>query len=118
MDLELDENQRAIADLGLEILRESLTRERLRAIEATDDRVGADEWKRLAHAGLLGVPLAEDVGGRGSGSSRPVWSSSRSGARSRRCPTSTRWSGRQCRSTRSGALRNASVSCRGSATAR
>ena len=67
MDLELDENQRAIADLALQILRESLTRERLRAIEATDDRVGADEWKQLADAGLLGVPLAEDVGGSGLG---------------------------------------------------
>src|SRR5262249_32872289 len=67
MDLELDENQRAIADLALQILRESLTRERLRAIEATDDRIGVDEWKRLANAGLLGVPLAEDVGGSGLG---------------------------------------------------
>jgi alkylation response protein AidB-like acyl-CoA dehydrogenase len=67
MDLELDENQRAIADLALQILRESLTRERLRAIEATDDRSAADEWKRLADAGLLGVPLAEDVGGTGLG---------------------------------------------------
>jgi alkylation response protein AidB-like acyl-CoA dehydrogenase len=67
MDLELDENQRAIADLALQILRESLTCERLRAIEATDDRVGADEWKRLADAGLLGVPLTEDVGGSGLG---------------------------------------------------
>src|SRR5262249_54123833 len=67
MDLELDENQRAIADLAVEILRESLTRERLRAIEVTDDRIGADEWRRLAEAGLLGVPLAEDVGGSGLG---------------------------------------------------
>src|SRR5262249_39003011 len=67
MDLELDENQHAIADLALEILRESLTRERLRAIEATDDRIASDEWKRLADAGLLGVPLAEDVGGSGLG---------------------------------------------------
>lgn len=67
MDLELDENQRAIADLALQILRESLTRERLRAIEATDDRVARDEWGRLAEAGLLGVPLAEDVGGTGLG---------------------------------------------------
>ncbi|HEV7731992.1 MAG TPA: acyl-CoA dehydrogenase family protein [Candidatus Binatia bacterium] len=67
MDLELDENQRAIADLAHQILREALTRERLRAIEATDDRVGAEEWKRLADAGLLGVPLAEDVGGMGMG---------------------------------------------------
>ncbi len=67
MDLELDENQRAIADLALQILRESLTRERLRAIEATADRIGTDEWKRLADAGLLGVPLAEDVGGTGMG---------------------------------------------------
>jgi alkylation response protein AidB-like acyl-CoA dehydrogenase len=67
VDLELDENQRAIADLALKILQESLTRERLHAIEASDDRVGADEWKRLADAGLLGVPLAEDVGGTGLG---------------------------------------------------
>lgn len=67
MDLELDENQRSIADLSLQILRESLTRERLRAIEASDDHVAADEWKKLATAGLLGVPLPEDVGGGGFG---------------------------------------------------
>jgi alkylation response protein AidB-like acyl-CoA dehydrogenase len=67
MDLELDDDQRAIADLALQILRESLTRERLRAIEATSDRVAGDEWKKLADAGLLGVPLREDVGGTGLG---------------------------------------------------
>lgn len=67
MDLELDENQRAITDLAGQILRESLTRERLRAIEASEDRIATDEWKKLAEAGLLGVPLAEDVGGGGFG---------------------------------------------------
>ena len=67
MDLELDENQRSIADLTLKILREALTRERLRAIEASGDHVAGDEWKKLATAGLLGVPLAEDVGGGGFG---------------------------------------------------
>ena len=67
MDLELDENQRAIADLALQILRESLTRERLRALEGTADRFAADEWQKLATAGLLGVPLREDVGGGGFG---------------------------------------------------
>ena len=67
MDLDLDENQRAIADLALQILRESLGRERLRAIEATSERFGEEEWKKLAAAGLLGVPLREDVGGGGFG---------------------------------------------------
>jgi 3-oxocholest-4-en-26-oyl-CoA dehydrogenase beta subunit len=67
MDLELDENQKAIADLALQILRESLTRERLRAIEASSDRFADEEWRKLATAGLLGVPLAEDVGGGGFG---------------------------------------------------
>ena len=67
MDLELDENQRSIADLTLQILRESLTRERLHAIEATTDHIADDEWKKLATAGLLGVPLPEDVGGGGFG---------------------------------------------------
>ncbi|MCC6766739.1 MAG: acyl-CoA/acyl-ACP dehydrogenase [Deltaproteobacteria bacterium] len=67
MDLELDENQRSIADLALRILRDALTRERLRAIEASDDHVATDEWTKLATAGLLGVPLPEDVGGGGFG---------------------------------------------------
>jgi alkylation response protein AidB-like acyl-CoA dehydrogenase len=67
MDLELDENQRSITDLTLQILRESLTRERLRAIEDGDDHVAHDEWQKLATAGLLGVPLPEDVGGGGFG---------------------------------------------------
>lgn len=67
MDLELDENQKAIADLALQILRESLTRERLRAIEESRDHFADEEWRKLATAGLLGVPLAEDVGGGGFG---------------------------------------------------
>jgi len=67
MNLDLDENQRSIADLTLQILRESLTRERLRAIEANGDHVATDEWRKLATAGLLGVPLPEDVGGGGFG---------------------------------------------------
>jgi alkylation response protein AidB-like acyl-CoA dehydrogenase len=67
MDLELDDDQRAIADLALQILRDALTRERLRSIEASSDRIGADEWRTLADAGLLGLPLADDVGGGGFG---------------------------------------------------
>jgi alkylation response protein AidB-like acyl-CoA dehydrogenase len=67
MDLELDENQRAIAELALQILRESLDRERLRTIEAGVDHFAHDEWRKLATAGLLGVPLPEDVGGGGFG---------------------------------------------------
>ena len=67
MDLELDENQKSITDLPLQILRESLTRERLRAIEESNDHVAHDEYAKLATAGLLGVPLPEDVGGGGFG---------------------------------------------------
>jgi hypothetical protein len=65
MDLTLTEDQKAIADLAAQILREKLPPERLRAIEADGSWFDESAWAELAKARLLGVGLPEDVGGGG-----------------------------------------------------
>jgi alkylation response protein AidB-like acyl-CoA dehydrogenase len=67
MDLTLTEDQRAIADLAAQILREKLPAERLRAIEAAGNWFDDSAWTELARARLLGAGLPEDVGGGGFG---------------------------------------------------
>jgi alkylation response protein AidB-like acyl-CoA dehydrogenase len=67
MDLTLTEDQKAIADLAAQILREKLPAERLRAIEAAGNWFDDSAWTELAKARLLGVGLPEDVGGGGFG---------------------------------------------------
>ncbi len=67
MDLTLDENQSAIAELARKILEEKLPPDRLRAIEASDEWFARDVWAELASAGLIGVALPEADGGGGFG---------------------------------------------------
>ncbi len=67
MDFSLTEEQRAIADLAAHILTDRSTLERLKAIEASDDRYDRELWAQFAKAGLLGAALPESVGGSGGG---------------------------------------------------
>lgn len=67
MDFELTEEQQAVRDLAGQILADKLTHERLKDIEATDNRFAADEWRELARAGLIGIALPPDHGGAGLG---------------------------------------------------
>lgn len=67
MDFELSEEQAAVAELAGRILADRCTPEALRAHEASGEPMLADEWARLAEAGLLGVALPEPVGGGGCG---------------------------------------------------
>ena len=63
MDFTLDEQQQAVFDLSGQILGDKLDMERLREIEAADEWFDRDLWAELAKAGLIGIGLAEDVGG-------------------------------------------------------
>jgi alkylation response protein AidB-like acyl-CoA dehydrogenase len=65
MDFSLTDEQRALAELAAQILADHCTLERLKAIEAGDDRYDRDLWAELAKAGLLGAALPESAGGSG-----------------------------------------------------
>lgn len=65
MDLNLDENQQALAELARKILTDKLPADHLTKLEGAGETVDRGAWSDLAEAGLLGVGLAEDVGGAG-----------------------------------------------------
>src|SRR4051794_10701397 len=67
MDFTLNEEQHSIAELANRILRDKLTPERLKEIEAAGDWLGREEWNELAKADLLGLCLPEADGGGGYG---------------------------------------------------
>jgi alkylation response protein AidB-like acyl-CoA dehydrogenase len=67
MNLNLTEDQKALADLAHQILREKLPPERLRAIENDGNWFDEAAWSELAKARLLAAGLPEDVGGGGFG---------------------------------------------------
>ena len=67
MDFGLTEEQEAVRDLAEQIFQGSVTVEKVKAIEASDDRIDRDLWQALADANLLGISLPEDVGGSGLG---------------------------------------------------
>ncbi|HEY3843486.1 MAG TPA: acyl-CoA dehydrogenase family protein [Acidimicrobiales bacterium] len=68
MDFTYSEEQDAVRDLAGRIFTERVTHERLKAIEtaaADEGPFDRELWSELAKAGLLGIALAEDVGGSG-----------------------------------------------------
>ena len=67
MDFSLSEEQEAVRELAGRILSDLSTPERLRQVEATEDRIDRKVFGELASAGLLGVSLPEAVGGAGLG---------------------------------------------------
>lgn len=67
MDFNLDETQQEIADLARRILEDRVDHQRLKMIEASDEWFDRETWAELAKAGLVGIALAEDVGGGGMG---------------------------------------------------
>src|ERR1700709_1734599 len=68
MDFALTDEQVEIRDLSARILDDTLTQERLREIEASEEP-GFDRklWSALAEAGLVGVAIPESAGGLGLG---------------------------------------------------
>src|SRR3954452_15902409 len=67
MDFSLSEEQEAVRALAAQILDGHLTPERRKEVAAGEDRVDRALWSELAKANLLGISLAEDVGGNGLG---------------------------------------------------
>jgi acyl-CoA dehydrogenase len=69
VDFLLSDEQVAVRDLAEQIFQGSVSPERVKTIEATEDRIDRELWKTLADANLLGLCLPEDVGGSGLGMS-------------------------------------------------
>lgn len=67
MDFTLSEEQQAVQELAEQIFTDRATAERIKSVEAGDERVDWDLWSHLADAGLLGIALPEEVGGSGLG---------------------------------------------------
>ncbi len=67
MDFSFSDEQQAVADLAGQILGDQVTNDALKAFAGTDEPYPAEVWAALAEAGLLGIALAEDVGGAGLG---------------------------------------------------
>ena len=63
MDFSFDESQNAVRDLAKKLCETESTTERLKEIERGPERIDRALWSELAKASLLGVGLAEDVGG-------------------------------------------------------
>jgi alkylation response protein AidB-like acyl-CoA dehydrogenase len=67
MDFSLSEDQQALRELARKILETEAGHERLKQIEASEERVDRALWAALARANLLGVALPEAAGGSGLG---------------------------------------------------
>jgi 3-oxocholest-4-en-26-oyl-CoA dehydrogenase beta subunit len=67
MEFTFTETQDAVRDLAGQIFRGQATVERVKEIEASDERIDRDLWAELAKADLLGLCLPETDGGGGLG---------------------------------------------------
>lgn len=67
MNFAYSEDQEALRELARKILEELATHDRLKEIEASEERVDRELYAELAKANLLGVPFAEAHGGSGLG---------------------------------------------------
>jgi alkylation response protein AidB-like acyl-CoA dehydrogenase len=67
VDFSFTEEQEAVRELAARIFSDLSTPERLKEIEATDERFDRKLWAELGAAGLLGIWLPESVGGAGLG---------------------------------------------------
>jgi acyl-CoA dehydrogenase len=67
MEFTFTETQDEVRDLAGQIFRGQATVERVKEIEASDERIDRDLWAELAKADLLGLCLPESDGGGGLG---------------------------------------------------
>ena len=67
MDFSYSDEQLEIQGLAHRILGDKVTEDLLRRVEDGGNRFDPDLWAELGKAGLLGISLAEDVGGGGRG---------------------------------------------------
>jgi 3-oxocholest-4-en-26-oyl-CoA dehydrogenase beta subunit len=66
VDFELTETQEAIAELAGRLVADTVTEERQREVEE-DGHFDRLLWERLSSSGLLGIGVAEELGGMGGG---------------------------------------------------
>jgi hypothetical protein len=67
VDWSYNDDQQALRELARKMLEELATHERLKQVEATDERVDRRLFGELAKANLLGLPFDESYGGSGLG---------------------------------------------------
>jgi acyl-CoA dehydrogenase len=67
VDFSFSEEAEAVHQLAEQVFAGSVTVERVKEIEASDDRIDRELWKELATTGLLGIGLPEAAGGAGLG---------------------------------------------------
>jgi acyl-CoA dehydrogenase len=67
VNFDLSEEQVAVRDLAAQIFTGSVSVERVREVEASDDRVDRELWREIADAHLVGISLPEAHGGSGLG---------------------------------------------------
>ena len=67
MDFSFTEEQEAVRGLAEQVFTGRATVERVKAVEASEDRMDRELWKELAATGLLGIGLPEACGGAGLG---------------------------------------------------
>lgn len=67
MDFNPNESQVIAGELAGKIFAENCQHQRLKVVEASEERIDRDLWKLVADAGLLGLWISEDIGGSGLG---------------------------------------------------
>jgi alkylation response protein AidB-like acyl-CoA dehydrogenase len=67
MNFDLSEEQQAVRGLAEQIFQDSVTVERVKAVEAGEERIDRELWRALGDANLLAIALPEDMGGSGLG---------------------------------------------------
>lgn len=67
MDFTLSDEQEAVRELAARVFRDRAGTDRVRAVEAGDERIDRELWAELARTGLLGLALPERHGGAGLG---------------------------------------------------
>jgi 3-oxocholest-4-en-26-oyl-CoA dehydrogenase beta subunit len=67
MDFTFSDDQQSVRSLAAQVFGGHASTERVRAVEAGDERVDRELWAQLAATGLLGVAVPEAAGGAGLG---------------------------------------------------
>jgi alkylation response protein AidB-like acyl-CoA dehydrogenase len=63
LDFSYNEDEQALRALSRQILDDHVTQDRLKEVEASQDRIDRKAWSALAGANLLGVAIPEEHGG-------------------------------------------------------
>ena len=67
MDFSLSEEAEAVQQLAEQVFTGSMSVDRVKEVEASEERIDRSLWKELASTGLLGIGLPESAGGAGLG---------------------------------------------------